>query len=147
LSYLLRFPGQIFDSQTALHQNYFRDFDPLKGGYNEADPLGLRGGINTYAYVRNNPITLTDPTGLETGPAYAAIYKLDRDFPYVPVDSVFCSAGNCGAAWGLDESKGQQQYKYTKAPNLHIQLVPPRHLRPTAPNAIPARCKPGICSK
>ena len=63
------------------------------------------------------------------------------------VDNVFCAADNCGAAWGLNESKGQQQYKYTNGPNLHLQLNPPRQPRPTAPNAIPARCKPGICSK
>ena len=85
--YDLRFAGQMYQAETGLNQNYFRDFDPLKGGYDESDPIGLRGGINTYAYARNNPITLTDPTGLETGPAYAAIYKLDRDSPYVPAQA------------------------------------------------------------
>ena len=30
-------------------QNYFRDYDPQVGGYVESDPIGLTGGLNTYA--------------------------------------------------------------------------------------------------
>ncbi len=37
----LRFPGQYFDSETGLHQNWFRDYMPKVGRYVEADPLNL----------------------------------------------------------------------------------------------------------
>jgi RHS repeat-associated protein len=64
--YSLRFPGQYFDSETGLHYNYFRDYDPALGRYIQSDPIGLSGGMNTYGYVRNNPIMHIDMLGLQT---------------------------------------------------------------------------------
>ena len=61
----LRFPGQHYDGETGLHQNYFRDYDPTLGRYIQSDPIGLSGGINPYAYVNLNSLKHTDPFGLE----------------------------------------------------------------------------------
>lgn len=61
------FPGQYYDSETSLHYNYFRTYDPGSGRYNESDPIGLWGGYNTYVYVVNNPLYYFDLYGLVKG--------------------------------------------------------------------------------
>lgn len=60
----LRSPGQYYDVETDTHYNYFRNYDPVLGRYIQKDPIGLRGGINTYAYVGNSPLNAIDPLGL-----------------------------------------------------------------------------------
>jgi RHS repeat-associated protein len=59
-----RFPGQSFDYETGLHHNWYRYYDPKTGRYISADPLGIDGGINVYAYVVGDPINRVDPEGL-----------------------------------------------------------------------------------
>ena len=82
-TYNLRFPGQYYDKNTKLHYNYFRDYDPRIGRYIESDPIGLMGGLNTFGYVRQNPMIFTDPLGLN-----------DRDGL---VDVAMCQS--LGGAW------------------------------------------------
>lgn len=59
----LRFPAQYFDRETNVAYNNYRDYDSGIGRYVESDLVGLRGGLNTYAYV-DKPIRYSDPSGL-----------------------------------------------------------------------------------
>lgn len=60
----LRLPGQYFDDETGLHYNLFRYYAPECGRFVSQDPIGLRGGLNLYAYCPN-PLTWIDPLGLD----------------------------------------------------------------------------------
>jgi RHS repeat-associated protein len=98
----LRYPGQYFDKETGLHQNYFRDYDPANGGrYIESDPRGIlldfsdperraaaqigiaipdkkkSGYLNhNYVYANNNPEMYADPTGEDFGLTIAIIWAI-----------------------------------------------------------------------
>jgi RHS repeat-associated protein len=59
----IRFQGQYFDAETALHYNRFRYYDPDIGRFISQDPIGLLGGSNSSAYAPN-PTGWVDPLGL-----------------------------------------------------------------------------------
>lgn len=63
----LRYQGQYLDEETGLHYNRFRYYNPECGSYISQDPIGLAGGINVYAYVKN-PLSYIDPLGLSGCP-------------------------------------------------------------------------------
>ncbi len=65
----LRLPGQYFDAETGLHDNWHRSYDPRpdspqRGRYLQPDPLGYPDGPDTYLYVGGDPINRIDPLGL-----------------------------------------------------------------------------------
>ena len=59
----LRFQGQYHDTETGLHFNFQRFYDPAVGRFVNQDPIGLAGGENVYAYAPN-PVGWVDPLGL-----------------------------------------------------------------------------------
>jgi len=65
VSFNLRFPGQYFDVESNLHYNYYRYYSPQIGRYITSDPIGLAGGVNTFGYVKGNPVRFIDSFGLE----------------------------------------------------------------------------------
>jgi RHS repeat-associated protein len=52
------------DDGTGLTFYRARYYDPVLKRFIASDPIGLEGGINTYAYVEGNPLSYVDPEGL-----------------------------------------------------------------------------------
>ena len=59
----LRFPGQYYDSESTLHYNWNRFYNPATGRYISSDPIGLAGGLNTFGYALQSPVVYYDPDG------------------------------------------------------------------------------------
>src|SRR4029079_8186512 len=60
------FPGQT-RTLSDLYYNRYRDYDSSTGRYIQADPIGLEGGSNPFAYANDNPLRYVDPLGLTAG--------------------------------------------------------------------------------
>jgi RHS repeat-associated protein len=65
----LRLPGQYYDVETGLHDNWHRSYDPRPGSPNHGhylspDPLGYPDGPDVYGYSSGDPVNKVDPMGL-----------------------------------------------------------------------------------
>ncbi len=79
----------IGDDGDGLYYMRARYYDPAIGRFISEDPVRFDGGVNLYAYVKNNPIRYSDPLGL------CAVDIIQRDngksIPNVPPEWGFCS--------------------------------------------------------
>jgi RHS repeat-associated protein len=59
------FAGRELDGESSLFFNRARYYDPDLGRFMSQDPVPFveGGDINAYAYSRNNPVNMVDPTG------------------------------------------------------------------------------------
>lgn len=100
----LRFPGQRSDVVSGLNYNYFRDYEFATGRYVESDPIGLKGGAATYAYVSGRPTLNTDPVGLMDvySPIFCAMYPtLCNELMACRANPSACKAKFCRAGNAL----------------------------------------------
>tara|TARA_R110002073_G_scaffold21524_7_gene75834 strand:+ start:6891 stop:8444 length:1554 start_codon:yes stop_codon:yes gene_type:complete len=75
---LFGYTGRDWDADTGLQNNRARWYDPATDRWLSQAPKGLEPDSNPYRYVRNQPTTLTDPSGLEPPVTDAGPVPVDR---------------------------------------------------------------------
>ncbi|MFV3126488.1 RHS repeat-associated core domain-containing protein [Niveispirillum sp. KHB5.9] len=68
-----RYAGMRFDAETGLYHTPNRAYDPADGRWMQLDPIGIKDGLNRYAYVKNSPVMGVDPSGLKCQPTVNGI--------------------------------------------------------------------------
>ncbi|ECJ6058973.1 RHS element protein, partial [Salmonella enterica] len=113
LEQLIRLPGQQYDEESGLYYNRYRYYNPGQGRYITQDPIGLKGGWNSYTYPLN-PVADIDPLGL---------------IAWMVIPGI-CAAGGCEAilvALGLSASVATQVDNAGRTVNPLADLLTQEH--------------------
>src|SRR5579875_1910837 len=75
----IQYTGQLWLAEAGLYDYKARMYLPSFGRFLQTDPTGYADGMNWYAYVHNNPVNGSDPTGLGTYTqcTYLVVHHLD----------------------------------------------------------------------
>ena len=79
-----RFTGEERDQENWLYYHGTRYCAPWLARWVSADPIGVAGGKNLYAYVMNNPLSLVDPNGTDPKPKRQATSPEPEPPKFVP---------------------------------------------------------------
>ena len=57
-----------------------RTYDSALGRFLQRDPIGINGGLNVYAYVKNSPLRFVDPSGLINDGFDSSVFGTEKAF-------------------------------------------------------------------
>jgi RHS repeat-associated protein len=88
-----KFTGYERDYAGGTYYAKARQYQPYRGRFMQADPLGLGASdltnpqsLNRYSYVHNDPINFTDPLGLYEGCVHEAVTRYLARLAGIPAD-------------------------------------------------------------
>jgi RHS repeat-associated protein len=144
----LRFMAREIDTTTGLYYVRARWYDPAMARFNSQDPIGLAGGMNTYAYVGNDPVNGRDPSGLSPGGG-----PCPDDPDKVCLDPVVVKCRwrvfdpECDVVDLMDHNERALRSLGVGRPTMFADLVNlgdhgPRPTDPVGPGTVPPRAEP-----
>jgi len=130
-----RYAGREFDAETSTYYNRARYYDETAGRFTSEDPVRFSGGLNFYAYVRNDPVSFVDPMGLcsQISPwiVIPSVGAPPQPYKVVPaglnwqrVDWGFLTAQGCYCDWVADSTRVKAYYRYTRVEQAKFKCEP-----------------------
>ena len=101
-----RYTGQQYLGGLNLYYYKARFYSPSLGRFLQTDPIGTADDLNLYAYVGNNPVNFSDPTGLIAAEADMLIGKISDSSFGRGIQGVVDSNPSAGNFFGWMVSKG-----------------------------------------
>ncbi|CAA6815981.1 MAG: Unknown protein, partial [uncultured Sulfurovum sp.] len=132
LEFNLRFPGQYFDNETGTHYNINRDYNPVTGRYIQSDPIGIKGGVNSFIYSEQQPLLKIDNNGLAAVYIEYLGYEVYTGYNWSDGSKIMAPFGHA-AVIAIDENTGTTKYyEYGRYDKENRGIV----LRRSVPNVI-----------
>lgn len=100
----LMYTGQLWMPDFAAYHYKARVYRPDLGRFLQTDPVGYAQGLNLYAYVGNDPVNRTDPTGKQSWLVSRPTGWGDTDHMFVVVAPV--PGGDMKAQFSYGPSEG-----------------------------------------
>jgi RHS repeat-associated protein len=132
-----QYTGQAYLPSVGLYYYKARLYSPTLGRFLQTDPIGYGDGLNIYAYVHDDPVNATDPSGLcgpgNRAPTEEEIKKCTADEAehwrgYQPLE--YLQNSRQQATWGLGRIDAAMAFfSYWDKPDHSDEIDPKTHRR------------------